>query len=99
MPRQPEETKRSPGRPRLAKHEAKAKIVPVRFSPEDIAKLSVAAKINGQTVSDWIRSAVREHLRTTLTNENLAKGSDSKASRSIRRALRSAGISGGIKGI
>jgi hypothetical protein len=58
MPKQPE--KRKPGRPMLAKNEAKGKIVPVRFKDEDLAKIAKAAKKSKQTVSEWIR--------TTLTN-------------------------------
>jgi hypothetical protein len=44
------------GRPKMAKGEAKGKIVPVRFNVEDLKKVTVAAKIKNQTVSEWIRT-------------------------------------------
>lgn len=56
MPKQTE--KRKPGRPKLAKHEAKAKIVPVRFASEEIERISKAARKSDQTISQWIRSTL-----------------------------------------
>jgi hypothetical protein len=56
MPKQPE--KRKPGRPKLAKHEAKAKIVPVRFTGAEIERIAAAAHKAQQTVSQWIRSTL-----------------------------------------
>jgi len=52
MPKKP----RKPGRPKLAKGEAKGSIVPVRFSPEDRKRVEAAAKASKQTVSQWVRS-------------------------------------------
>ena len=49
---------RKPGRPKLPKGEAKGRIVPVRFAPEDIRAVEAAAKANKQTVSEWIRSTL-----------------------------------------
>ena len=49
---------RKPGRPKLAKGEAKGTIVPVRFSPEGRKKVEAAAKASGKTVSEWIRSTL-----------------------------------------
>jgi predicted HicB family RNase H-like nuclease len=49
---------KKPGRPRLAKGEAKGTIVPVRFSPEDRKRVEIAAKASGKTVSEWIRSTL-----------------------------------------
>lgn len=49
------ENRRRPGRPRLAKHEAKGKIVPVRFTSAEIERIAAAAARKGQTVSQWIR--------------------------------------------
>jgi predicted HicB family RNase H-like nuclease len=46
---------KKPGRPRLAKGEAKGSIVPVRFSPEDRKRVEAAAKASNQTVSAWVR--------------------------------------------
>ncbi len=50
------------GRPKLASHEAKARIVPVRFSAGDIRKIESAAKAKGQTVSHWIRTTLTEAI-------------------------------------
>jgi hypothetical protein len=55
MPKQP---KRKPGRPKLAKAEAKGSIVPVRFSPEERRRVEASAKANNQTVSAWVRSTL-----------------------------------------
>jgi uncharacterized protein (DUF1778 family) len=44
------------GRPALAKGHAKARIVPVRFSADDLKAIEAAAKANKQTLSEWIRS-------------------------------------------
>jgi hypothetical protein len=52
---QPKRT-RKPGRPKLPRGEAKARIVPVRFAPDDIRAVEAAAKADNQTVSEWIRS-------------------------------------------
>ena len=46
---------RKVGRPKLPKGEAKGKIVPVRFSPEDLKRIAARAKADGLTVSEWIR--------------------------------------------
>lgn len=54
MPKQPKP--RKPGRPRLAKADAKGSTVPVRFSPEDRKRVEAAAKASNQTVSAWVRS-------------------------------------------
>lgn len=52
------------GRPKLAKGEAKGKIVPVRFNAEDLKKVTAAAKANKQTVSEWVRSTLYARLQT-----------------------------------
>jgi hypothetical protein len=49
---------RKPGRPRLPKGQAKGRIVPVRFAPEDIRAVEAAARASNQTVSEWIRSTL-----------------------------------------
>jgi predicted HicB family RNase H-like nuclease len=49
---------RKPGRPKLPKGQAKGKIVPVRFAPEDIRAVEAAAKANKQSVSEWIRTTL-----------------------------------------
>jgi hypothetical protein len=50
--------KREPGRPKLPKGEAKGKIVPVRFTKAEAARLAKAAEASDQNVSEWIRRAV-----------------------------------------
>jgi len=54
---QPKRTRR-PGRPKLPKGTAKRRIVPVRFTPDDLKALEAAAKASNQTVSEWIRSTL-----------------------------------------
>jgi hypothetical protein len=54
------------GRPILPKGEAKASIVPVRFSPEDRKKVERAAKASNQSVSQWIRSMPEPNQIRTL---------------------------------
>jgi hypothetical protein len=59
MPESAKEPKpKKPGRPRLAKSEAKGSIVPVRFSPEERKQVEAAAKACKQTVSAWVRSTL-----------------------------------------
>jgi hypothetical protein len=53
---------KKPGRPRMAKADAKGSIVPVRFSPEDRKKVEAAAKASKQTVSAWIRGILAAEL-------------------------------------
>jgi predicted HicB family RNase H-like nuclease len=60
MPKQPKPKK--PGRPKMAKGEAKGSIVPVRFSPEDRKRVEAAARANNQTVSAWVRSTLNSAL-------------------------------------
>jgi predicted HicB family RNase H-like nuclease len=52
------EEKRKPGRRKLPKGSAKGSIVPVRFSPEDRRRVEAAARENGQSVSEWVRSTL-----------------------------------------
>lgn len=53
---------RKPGRPKLPKGEAKGRIVPVRFSGDDLEAIASAAKASKQTVSEWIRSILTAAL-------------------------------------
>jgi predicted DNA binding CopG/RHH family protein len=46
------------GRPKLPKGEAKGRIVPVRFSGEDLKRITALAKAQNMTVSEWIRSTL-----------------------------------------
>lgn len=52
------QTKPKMGRPKLPKGEAKGRIVPVRFSPEEVKRISAAATASNQKVSEWIRSTL-----------------------------------------
>jgi hypothetical protein len=46
------------GRPKMAKGEARGKIVPVRFTNEALKAIEAKAKSDGKTVSGLIRSVV-----------------------------------------
>jgi hypothetical protein len=46
------------GRPKLPKGEAKVRVVPIRFAPEEIKAINAAAKASNQNVSEWIRSVL-----------------------------------------
>jgi predicted HicB family RNase H-like nuclease len=59
---QPKPKPRPVGRPKLAKGQAKGSILPVRFSPEDRAKVERAAKAESLSVSEWIRRTVHAAL-------------------------------------
>jgi hypothetical protein len=53
-----QQKKRSVGRPKLPKGEAKGKIVPVRFTANGIRAVEAAARAKKQTVSEWVRSTI-----------------------------------------
>jgi predicted HicB family RNase H-like nuclease len=46
------------GRPKMPKNHAKAHIVPVRFNPELLKRVTAAAKASNLSVSEWIRSTL-----------------------------------------
>jgi hypothetical protein len=50
------------GRPKLPKGEAKGRIVPVRFTGDDLKAITVMAKAANQNVSEWIRSTIHASL-------------------------------------
>jgi predicted HicB family RNase H-like nuclease len=52
------QTKPKVGRPKLAKGDAKGRIVPVRFNPQDIKRIELAARAAQKTVSEWIRGTI-----------------------------------------
>jgi len=54
---------RKVGRPKLPKGEAKGRIVPVRFTPDDLKAMAAAAKASNQTVSEWIRSTLNAAIQ------------------------------------
>ena len=99
MPSQPKPNPRPVGRPKMSDGEAKGKIVPIRFNAEDLKILTAAAKVSGQTISEWIRNAVSAALLQTLDRSNKEKGPRSPESRRIRRELRETlGHRGGLRG-
>jgi uncharacterized protein (DUF1778 family) len=46
------------GRPKMAKGEAKAKIVAMRFDAEDLKRIDTAAKASKKSRSEWMRSTL-----------------------------------------
>jgi len=54
--------KRKPGRPKLPKGEAKGRIVPVRFTPDDLKAMEAKARAVNQSLSEWIRKSIRAAL-------------------------------------
>jgi uncharacterized protein (DUF1778 family) len=57
MPRQPKP--KPVGRPKLAKGDAKAEMLRVRATPEELKAFDRAAKASGQKRSEWIRSTLK----------------------------------------
>jgi uncharacterized protein (DUF1778 family) len=55
------------GRPPLGKGQVKAKIVPMRLQDADVKLFEKAAKATKQSLSEWMRSTLRE-----VANGNLA---------------------------
>ncbi len=53
---------RKVGRPKLAKGMAKGRIVPVRFTMDDLKAMAARAKASDQTISEWIRSMIHANL-------------------------------------
>ncbi len=49
---------KKPGRQKLAKGEAKGKSVPVRFTDDDLKKITAAAKSRNMLLSQWIRETL-----------------------------------------
>jgi hypothetical protein len=46
------------GRPKLPKGIAKGRIVPVRFSADEVKRITAKAVANNQRLSEWIRGAI-----------------------------------------
>ncbi len=46
----------------MPKGHAKARIVSVRFNPDDLKRITAAASAKQQTVSEWIRSTLSATL-------------------------------------
>src|ERR1700683_2004800 len=53
---------RNVGRPKLPKGESKGRIVPVRFTGDNLKAMEAAAKASNQNVSEWIRSTIHATL-------------------------------------
>ena len=60
-PRQKES--RKVGRPKMPKGEAKGRIVPVRFTADNLKAMAAAAKAKDQTVSEWIRGTIHAAIQ------------------------------------
>lgn len=54
---------RKVGRPKLPKGEAKGKIVPVRFTADDLKAMAAAARAKRQSISEWIRGTIHATLQ------------------------------------
>lgn len=53
---------RKVGRPKLPKGEAMGRIVPVRFTSDDLRAMEARAKTANQSLSEWIRSTLNAAL-------------------------------------
>jgi len=62
MPRQPKTPPKKAGRPPLPKGDAKAVMLRVRVTPEELQAVESLAKAEGQTVSEWLRSKVAKEI-------------------------------------
>lgn len=58
----PKKTKK-PGRPRLPKGNAKAGYLRVRMTAAELRKIEAAARKNGQSVSEWVRSKLNATIQ------------------------------------
>jgi hypothetical protein len=59
----PQRKKNRVGRPKLPKGEAKGRIVPVRFTADDLKAMEAAARASKQTVSQWVRRTIHANLQ------------------------------------
>jgi hypothetical protein len=53
---------RKVGRPKLPKGEAMGRIVPVRFTADDLRAMEAKAKTTNLSLSEWIRSTLHTAL-------------------------------------
>lgn len=77
------------GRPKLPKGEAKGRIMPVRFAASELRAIESAARVSGQSVSEWVRGVIRNTLRSVVPVANEAQGSRANDPRRIREGRRS----------
>jgi predicted HicB family RNase H-like nuclease len=54
---------RKVGRPKMARGEAKGRIVPVRFRPDDLKRMEAAARASKQSLSEWIRGTIHAAIQ------------------------------------
>ena len=54
---------RKVGRPKLPKGAAKGRIVPVRFTADDLKAMEAEARAKDQTISEWIRSTLNAAIQ------------------------------------
>ena len=60
---QQKQSRKRVGRPKLPKGTAKGRIVPVRFTADDLKAMAAAAKAKDQSVSEWIRGTIQATLQ------------------------------------
>ena len=60
---QQSKTRKKAGRPKLPKGEAKGKIVPVRFTGDDLKAMERSARAKDQKLSEWIRSTIHAAIQ------------------------------------
>jgi hypothetical protein len=60
---EPHKKAKKVGRPKLPKGSAKGRIVPVRFTVDDLKAIAVRAKAANQNVSEWIRGTIHANLQ------------------------------------
>lgn len=58
----PQKKPKKPGRPKLPKGHAKARIVPIRFKVDDLKLMNATAKAKKQSLSEWIRDIVKANV-------------------------------------
>ena len=62
MPTQQQPKPKKPGRPKLPTGVAMGKAVRIRMSPDNLKRMSAAAKAKKLSVSEWIRSTLEANL-------------------------------------
>ncbi len=64
----PKPTKPRMGRPKLPKGDAKGRIVSVRFNPNDLKRIELAARASQKTITEWIRGTVTAAMEAQQGN-------------------------------
>ncbi len=54
---------RKVGRPKLPKGEAKGRIVPVRFTPNELRAMGSSARLSKESISEWLRRVLPREAR------------------------------------